>query len=189
MASLNSPRYNRLQSDYRKLRELEAHSPFVRLLRTVGDPPTEYELLLTCKGVTHLAGERPHYSRAHRLLIKLPGDYPRGRPDFTLLTPVFHPNISASSGSVCIGHEGDRGYAPSMGLDDLVLRIIEIIRYENWNEHSAYNAAAGRWAARNRHLFPLDTRQIVQKENRLSLVDEIRIVDKPGDLDDLIRIL
>lgn len=185
----NNPRHNRLLSDYRKLRELEARSPFVQITRATGDPPTQYELLLTCKGITRLDGDRPVYSNAHRLTINLPGDYPRSKPDFKLLTPVFHPNISASSGTVCIGNEGDHGYAPSMGLDDLVLRIIQIIRYENWNKYSAYNGTAGSWADQHRHLLPLDTRQIVQEEVRINLLDDIRILDNSDDLDNLIRIL
>jgi ubiquitin-protein ligase len=102
-----------------------------------------------------------------------------------MLTDVFHPNI-ARNGLVCIGDEGDHGYAPSMGLDDLVVRIVEIIRYENMGLNSAFNTVAARWANKHQGLFPLESSQIVSEELiEISILDEIQIVEQDTDGEDL----
>ena len=177
-----NPRMNRLQADFNKLRELAWRSPFVEILEMTGDPPERYELLLKCKGVMGLAPDgTPRYAASHRLRIVLPAQYPRVIPEFQMHTPVWHPNIS-SDGWVCMGHEGDRGYVPSMGLDDLVVRIIQIIRYENYSKTHALNQVAFNWAIQNAHLFPLDTQDIVSEDVvQISILDELNIA---GVIDD-----
>ena len=172
-----NPRLNRLQGDYKRLQELAARSPFVNIEEIEGTPPNKYQLRLTCKGITHIASDgSPVYSENHKLRIYLPDEYPREAPQFQMFSPVWHPNI-AQAGLVCIGDAGDHGYAPSMGLDDLVVRIIEIIRYENIGLNSAFNLFAADWAANHLHLFPLDNRQILQEEISISILDEIAIVN------------
>ena len=76
-----------------------------------------------------------------------------------MLSPIWHPNIGFSETSpvsVCIGDTGDHGYAPSMGLDDLVLRIIEMLRYRNYGTQRPLNGLAAEWAVRRHNLFPLE---------------------------------
>jgi ubiquitin-protein ligase len=168
---MENPRLNRLNTDYAKIKDLVSRSPFVHIIETHGTPPEEYTLRLTCKGIKGVdSNDRPEYSEEHVLKINLPPEYPRKAPRFEMQTPVWHPNV-ARSGAVCIGDAGDHGYSPAMGLDDLVLRIIEIIRYENWNPHSAYNGTAAVWAEKNKRHFPVDTRQIVLEEIDIDIID------------------
>lgn len=158
-----NPRLSRLSCDYKELQELEARSPLVRIERTEGQPPFLYYVTLNCKGVTRVTeGGEPVYSRSHELLIELHDDYPRKAPHVRMLTPVYHPNI-AQSGTVCIGDVGDHGYAPSMGLDDLVVRVVQMIRYENFNLSSVFNSLAQDWARDHLRLFPLDTSRILNE--------------------------
>lgn len=182
-----NPRLKRLRRDHEKILELASRSRFIEIAATEGNPPEKYVLNLSCKGITKVDSRGgPTYSRSHRLGIHLGDDYPRKTPQFKMLTSVFHPNI-AQNGSVCIGDEGDRGYAPSMGLDDLVVRIVEIIRYENVGLNSAYNTIAERWARRQHQgFFPLESSQIVSEELvEISILDEIHIVEKDTDSEDL----
>ena len=179
-----NPRLNRLQAEYEKIRELAERSEFVRILEVEGNPPEKYLLQLTCNGISGLDGQQmPVYSEDHRLVIYLPPEFPRKGPVFQMMSPVWHPNI-AQNGQVCYGDEGDHGYSPSMGLDDLVIRIINMIRYENMGLDSAFNLLAAHWARRNQNLFPLDTSQIVQEKIDLD-VFEINIIPsediKPDD--------
>jgi ubiquitin-protein ligase len=180
---MHDPRYNRLKADQEKIKELVLRSPFVRVLRTSGDPPSEYTFRLTCKGITQLSGGRPVFSEHHDLKITLSGNYPRSQPELTMLTPIFHPNFSGQK--ICIGHS----YSPSMGLDDLVVTIIQMIRYENFNIHSPYNHEAVVWAERNARLIPLDTRQIVGEDLVVQVMNNITILDNPDDLLDEITLL
>lgn len=175
-----NPRLNRLRNDYEKLQELAARSPFVTIEKTEGYPPEKYVVHLTCKGIRELKNGRPIYSTSHRLHIDLHSSYPRKQPVFQMKTPVLHPNIS-SGRKVCIGQ-----YSPSMGLDDLIVRIIEIIRYENVGLGDPYNSSAASWARKNQHLFPLDTSQIVGEELIvIDILDEIQFITPVSGGDDL----
>ena len=72
-----------------------------------------------------------------------------------------------------------------MGLDDLVVRIIKIIRYENFSLTSVLNDPAVLWARRNMELFPLDTTQIVGPFVEASILDRIQILDIDSTANDL----
>lgn len=176
-----NPRMKRLQADYARLLELSRRSTFVYLMDTEGNPPGKYELRLTCKGITHVENDQPFFSEDHRLNIYLPPGYPRERPVFQMMTPVWHPNI-ARNGSVCYGDAGDHGWTPGMELDDLVVRLINMIRYENMGLNSAFNGPAASWAARNKHLFPLDNSQIARDDPMESIIigDEMVIIHPQG---------
>ena len=181
--SLN-PRLSRLTADYEKIRELELRSPFVEIVKTKeGNPPTQYIFRLTCKGISKLLGGRPIYSEEHSLKVSLPASYPRSQPKLEMLSSVFHPNFSGNS--ICIGHS----YSPSMGLDDLVIAIIQMIRYENFNSHDPYNRSAVAWANKNKRLIPLDKRQIVEEEIGVKIFNDIQIFSDSDDLLGKIEIL
>ena len=172
-----NPRLNRLQSDYEKIRELESRSPMISIVKTMGgNPPTGYIFRLTCQGITRLSNGRPAYSEQHELKMILQADYPRAQPTMEMLTPIFHPNFNGRT--ICIGHS----YSPAMGLDDLLVEIIKLIIYENYNLASAYNHEAVDWAKRNKKLFPLDKRQIVGKDPQIEVFEEINIIDNSDDL-------
>lgn len=173
-----NPRLNRLKADYEKMRELDERSSKVYIMEKQGDPPTKYALLLTCRGISKVdENGKPEYIDSHQLGIYLPEGYPGKRPILTMLTPVWHPNI-AQNGSVCYGDDGDHGWAPSMGLDDLVIRVMNMIRYENMGLDSAFNTYAAAWANKNRRLFPLETTQIIEEPLlEIDILGEINIID------------
>jgi ubiquitin-protein ligase len=174
------PRWNRLNADFHKLRELESKSALIRVESQGGNPPERYVITLYCRGITRLVHSNPEYSEQHQLSIVLPLAYPRVIPELKMLTPVWHPNI-ATNGLICMGHEGDRGYSSNMGLDDLVIRVLQIIRYENYSTQSALNHDAFRWAMENTALFPLDTRLLYREDDLLA---EIKLVDDSDHLVD-----
>lgn len=169
-----NPRFNRLKRDHEKLKALAARSPFVTINGFLGNPPDKYVLHLSCKGISNITPQsKPIFSNSFLLGIHLHGEYPRKGPEFQIFTdktPIFHPNI-ATNGLICYGDAGDHGWKPSMGLDDVVVRIIQMIRYENKSLTSAHNLEAAAWAAKNSGLFPLDERQILGPELEINFVD------------------
>jgi hypothetical protein len=106
-----------------------------------------------------------------------------------MVTPVWHPNI-ATSGDVCYGDLGDHGWASGLKISDLVIRVFEMIRYENMGENSAFNSAAAVWAVNHRYLFPLEKGQILFRDE--GAIDEedidVVIIDDNSDLIDEIII-
>lgn len=168
-----NPRIRRLQADYASLQELAARSGIITIEEIEGTPPERYVVTINCVSIDRVDRKgNPSYSYSHRLQIQLHDNYPSRKPFLMMLSKVYHPNISAR-GTVCIGNEGDQGYAPSMKLADLVLQVVKMLRYENVGLESPFNLDAKKWAGKNMHRFPLDSAQIVtESEVDIVILDE-----------------
>jgi hypothetical protein len=80
-------------------------------------------------------------------------------PELSWLSPVYHPNISAS-GVVCLGGYGTH-WVPSLSLDELCEMLWDMIRYRNYDVESPYNREAALWAkAQSAFRLPVDERPI-----------------------------
>jgi len=173
---MSNPRLERLRTDYQRLQELAARSPFIRILSVQGSPPMDYTLQFTCRGVERLDNNgNPVYREDHRMRIVLGPQYPLAKPAVQCLTPIFHPNIS-SSGSVCIGREWSSG---GRYLDDLVIYLMQMVRYDGEGltfTPDAFNPAAYQWATQNRRLLPVDRRPMFG----LSWAEQIKVHPYPS---------
>ena len=93
-----------------------------------------------------------------RIGITLPARYPFEEPAVTITTPIFHPNVW-STGRICLGSK----WMPSMGLDLLVRRVIQIVTFDPTvlNMASPANGGAVTWYQQalrsNPQAFPTDT--------------------------------
>ena len=96
----------------------------------------------------------------HRVEVQLTHDYPRVGPKCRMLTPLFHPNVNASS--ICIGDHWTAGER----LADLVVRIAEMIAYQAYNIRSPLNAEAAMWADLNAARLPIDSRDFRRSVRR-----------------------
>ena len=184
---MENTKLTRLKNEYKDLQEIAERSPFIEIIDTDGrNPPEKYEIKLICKGVRKLdSANNPVYAMEHKLRIFIPPGFPGERPLISMLTPVWHPNI-ASNGDVCYGDQGDHGWAPSMKISDIILRLFGMIRYENVSEDSAFNTSAASWSKNHRHLFPLETGQIIFSESTIFDPDDIVIINHDnGVIDDL----
>jgi ubiquitin-protein ligase len=165
-----NPRIERLQNDYSRLQQLAGRSPFIHILGIQGSPPTEYTLQFTCRGIERLNGAQPVYREDHRVRIVLGPQYPLEKPGLQWLTPIYHPNIY--NGAVCIGSGWSSG---GRYLDDLVIYLMQMVRYDGQGltfTRDAFNTAAYDWAMQNRHLLPVDKRDMFMQ----NLADSIRIL-------------
>ncbi|MCO6437294.1 MAG: hypothetical protein J5J06_09435 [Phycisphaerae bacterium] len=118
---------------------------------TKGDPPERYEIAFAVKGLRVDSESRIVEVTDHVAEVVLTSAYPRQAPQCRMLTPIFHPNIDAAS--ICIGDH----WAASESLDDLVVRIAEIITFQSYNTKSPLNGEAARWADHNESLLPVDS--------------------------------
>jgi ubiquitin-protein ligase len=156
------PLISRLSSDYKKAKKLASKSPFVHINKTQGDPPKFYEILFTCKGIKQILDGKLEFSEHHLFEISLGPEYPTKKPSVVCTTKIFHPNIS-TSGTVCIGDEWTSG---GRYLDDLIIYLAQMIRYEGLDlvvTKKAYNLSAYEWANNNRHLLPIDKRPLYER--------------------------
>ncbi|MCR9117140.1 MAG: ubiquitin-conjugating enzyme E2 [bacterium] len=159
MPTRESPRMRRLRSDHRALTQLANESSILEF--TVdGNPPDFYRLTFSGNGFWRPENAADVFvQQRHIVTVKLGAAYPRLMPELAWQSPIFHPNISAS-GVVCLGGYGSH-WVPSVGLDELVVMLWDMIRYQNYDIESPYNREAAAWArSQSSYGFPCDTRPL-----------------------------
>ena len=151
---MTSPRVRRLKRDYERLCERFDGWPIIQMVGKAGLPPEYYRFSYQIKGLIVGAGGEIVERGDHILEVNLSLGYPRRAPQCKMLHPVFHPNFDAAA--VCIGDF----WAPSEGLDDLIVRIGRMIAYQEYNTKSPLNGLAAKWAAENQSLLPVDSTEL-----------------------------
>lgn len=144
-----TPRIRRLYADYRRVSELFAEHPSIRLTSTEGHPPEKYTFEFRVAGLAPQDDGSLAVRILHRAQVFLPVDYPRRPPFCRMITPVFHPNIDPTR--ICIGDHWSAGQS----LAQLVVRVGEMICYQSYNVKSPLNAKAAVWAEENISRLPL----------------------------------
>jgi ubiquitin-protein ligase len=71
-----------------------------------------------------------------------------------MLTPIFHPNIEPAM--ICVGDH----WTAAERLVDLVIRIGEMIAYQEYNIKSPLDGEAAMWADKNPQYLPIDNRDL-----------------------------
>ena len=167
---MSNPRLRRLQLDQERLETRFRDSAKIRVVGVSGVPAERYEIAYHVRGLCTAANGDIFERAEHLLEIKLSLNYPRRAPQCKMLTPVFHPNFDEVS--VCIGDF----WAPSEGLDDLVVRIGRMIAYQDSNVKSPLNGLAARWAAENASLLPVDPEELAPVSGQPPAAEEEKIV-------------
>lgn len=159
MPSRESPRIRRLRSDLRSLQQLADESTILEF-STVGQPADFYRIIFRGKGIWMPENSTDVLiQHHHEVTIKLGASYPRLMPELAWQTPIYHPNISAS-GVVCLGGYGSH-WVPSVGLDELVVMLWDMVRYQNYDIDSPYNREAAAWARSQTEFYlPTDNRPL-----------------------------
>jgi hypothetical protein len=111
-------------------------------IRTEGDPPDTYHLMIATDGLARDAQGQITIRRLHRCTAYLHLDYPRRPPVFTWLTPVLHPNIlpPERNGGVCIG-----AWSAGESLADLTRRVADMVAYRSFNVTDALDPGVADW--------------------------------------------
>jgi ubiquitin-protein ligase len=162
-----SPRLRRLMADSNLMRTEFAGHPQISVEPLGWDPPEQYRVTYRLTGVmADPASGQPVTSGEHRVVLTLPAAYPREKPYCTTETPVFHPNFGQNAGDeICIGDY----WTPAQSLADIVVKVGEMIQFQEYNVKSPLNALAARWAAENQTIFPIGTVELFQAEPDISL--------------------
>jgi ubiquitin-protein ligase len=171
-----SPRLRRLMADSNLMRTEFAGHPQISVEPLGWDPPEQYRVTYRLTGVmTDPATGQPVTSGEHRVVLTLPAAYPRDKPYCTTETPVFHPNFGQNAGDeICIGDY----WTPAQSLADIVVKVGEMIQFQEFNVKSPLNALAARWAAENQTIFPIGTVELFQAEPDISL--DLGVPDAPS---------
>lgn len=171
-------RLRRIYSDYQSILDEFAGHPYITVTPVQGDPPEAYVVEYRVKGLElDPATNRPKIRDYHRARIYLHKDYPREKPKCVLETPIFHPNFGSY---ICIGDF----WAAGETLADIIIKIGQMIMYQDYNPKSPLNAVAARWASDNARLLPIDNRDLYQPEVDLDIDLECE-PQQPAEDDDL----
>ena len=157
-----SPRTRRLRTDRQALIKLKQESSILDFEER-GRSGEQYLVRYYGKGFWRPEGTNEVLVREwHEVRIELGAGYPRMMPELTWVSPIFHPNISAS-GVVCLGGYGTH-WVPSLNLDELCTMLWDMIRYQNFDVESPYNRDAALWAkVQTGFGLPIDKRSIRDK--------------------------
>jgi hypothetical protein len=141
-------RERRLQADAREMARFRRPDGPVRIVEMEGEPPERYLLEFAVPSLV-VQNREVRRSDRHLVDIFLTLAYPRQAPQCRMLTPVFHPNIAPHA--ICAGDH----WTPGESLPGLVVRIAEMLAYQNYNVKSPLNGDAARWVEANRGAVPL----------------------------------
>lgn len=143
-------RTRRLRAEAEELSASLRQAKAIRIERTEGSPPERYTILYKVKGLAKSGAGKLVMCNSHRAELYLPLDYPKVAPQCRMLTPAYHPNIDANK--ICIADH----WAAGERLLDLIVRIGQMLAYQDYNIRSPLDAEAARWADMNRHRLPID---------------------------------
>jgi ubiquitin-protein ligase len=169
-------RLRRLYADWQTIRDDFAGHKFVEVTPLHGNPPEAYEIVYHINGlVLDPRTNRPVISNYHKAHIYLHSEYPREKPKCTMETPIFHPNFGPY---ICIGDY----WAAGETLADIIVKIGNMIQYQDYNPKSPLNAVAARWAEQNQRYLPVGNVDLYQAEVDIDLLgDELPAPEKRGD--------
>ena len=159
-------RQRRIQADIERVKCLCWQSGRIDMLAW-SDTTSLMLIQYRCKGLTWLPEHPvPSVICLHQMEINLHLDYPRLPPRLHWLTEIFHPNILSQkkNGGVCIGM-----WTPAETLDQLILRVGEMVQYKSFNTSDALDLDAAKWADKNRHRMPVDRSGLLKSPTGVSI--------------------
>jgi len=169
-----TPRFRRLHADYERMLALKAQSDIIDFQvveAKPGFPPEKYIVTFKCKSIIGIDGHgNPRFGEEHQVAIYLHNEYPQRWPGLKWLTPIWHPNIKGSNGSVCIDAAW---WTAARSLDRLVVMLGEMAQWKNYHDDPTkppfpWDAEAARWSMQYRRThpgcYPVDRRELLRPE-------------------------
>jgi len=151
-----NPIENRLLAEYKKVLKLISESgDTLKLVRTLGQPPTNYVIEYKCLSLIKNAIGQITTGNNHLVEINLGRNYPTTPPTAKLLTPVFNPHVYANN-AICLGVL-QNSWNYTITLDIVILEIGALLQLDPrvLNPNSAANGEANQWVQQNRTRIPL----------------------------------
>jgi ubiquitin-protein ligase len=143
-----SPRLNRLNADYEKLRAQFDGHPFISIEPLGVVPPERYRVTYKVPSLRLDPSNRPIESKLTVVEFQLPIGYPKEKPRAVAMEDVFHPNFGDY---VCIADF----WSPAQSLGDIIIDVGEMLQWQKYNILSPLNAVAANWATSNINQLPV----------------------------------
>lgn len=124
-------------------------------------PPEKYLIVFDCIGLKKIPDNKIVETNEHALMVVFGSNYIPDPPRLIWMTPIWHPNIDLPH--ICT--EG-RPFSLGTSLDLICLMVGQMIQYRNYNIYNPLNKEAAEWARMNQNRFPIDTRDLLDGQER-----------------------
>ncbi len=130
-----------------QLEELARRDERVAVRPNLDRSSDRYEIALSCGGwgPPESIADKPYRTREQEILLEYPAEAPDVPPLVWWRSDVFHPNVSPKNGFVCLGALQE-SFTPLFGPRELVLMLIEVSEYRNYELDGVLNREAAIWA-------------------------------------------
>lgn len=125
-----------------------AQHPSILVTPIKGDPPEQYEVQYTVKGIYKDEGGRIQHSLGHTITITIPFGFPHFPPSCKPKTAIFHPDFDPAA--ICLGDF----WQQERSLSDLIIYIGRMIAGELYSKENAFNEEAAVWYRENSDKLP-----------------------------------
>ncbi|MCP4654033.1 MAG: hypothetical protein GY856_01305 [bacterium] len=130
-----------------QLEELAARDERIELRPNLPRAADRYEITLRCGGwgPPESSVDSPYRTQQQEVVLEYPADFPAAPPQVWWRSPIFHPNVRPKDGYVCLG-AFQESFTPLFGPVALVLMLIELSEYRNYELDGVLNREAAMWA-------------------------------------------
>lgn len=147
-----------LAEDFKHLKNLLELHPNISLVKTVGQPPDNYEIAYKIRGFVKDTANVITIGERHSIRFSLPFGYPHFAPTVKPLTPVFHPDFDPAAVRI------DEQWQQNPSLSKLVLHVGNMISGNVFNLKAPFNQEAADWYQSHQHQLPLDSLSLTNIE-------------------------
>ena len=139
-----------LSEDFEKVQKLLESYPNIKILKTEGTPPEQYDVEYTIKGYTTEPDGNAAPDNKHEVRITLPFGYPHFPPTAKPITPIFHPDIDPDAIRIA------DFWQTNNSLPELIIHIGQMICGKHYTTEEPFNQSASEWFEERKSWLPFD---------------------------------
>lgn len=139
-----------LAKDFELVQKLLEIYPDIKIIKTKGDPPEQYDIEYTIKGYKTNPDGTTSPDNTHQVRISLPFGYPHFPPTAKPLTPIFHPDIDPDAIRIADFWQNNHS------LPDLIIHIGQMICGNHYTKDEPFNQSAFEWFEERKSWLPFD---------------------------------
>jgi len=140
----------KLSEDFEQVKKLLKSYPNIKILKTVGDPPEQYDIEYSIKGYKTNPDGTAIPENKHEVRINLPFGYPHFPPTAKPITPIFHPDIDPDA--IRIADFWQKNHS----LAELIVHIGQMICGNHYTKEEPFNQSAFEWFEERKSWLPFD---------------------------------
>jgi ubiquitin-protein ligase len=139
-----------LSEDFKQVQKLLELYPDIKIIKTEGDPPEQYDIEYTIKGYKTDPDGTPSPDKNHEVRISLPFGYPHFPPTAKPITSIFHPDIDPDAIRIADFWQDNHS------LSDLIVHIGQMICGNHYTKEDPFNQSAFEWFEERKSWLPFD---------------------------------